>query len=506
MKKQPQIYNINTFSFYRRQIRPGDLDRAFLKLIEDEEEKRMKLEQGTKNEKEALNQDNETVNKENKEKQNEDNNKENLNTVENIAKPSKNINLKLIFPKISINRIMKIRDLFLEFDADRNRTFDQDEIYVMFNMNKIPITKEEVVDLFGFNKKKQFLSFFEFIQLTLNESFSNKFKKLIMEKIRYRTKETDICPNDFSDMLSHLCEFGKLSPELKDKTREEQMDNITKIEKKNTHRKNNSEEEIERDNFKRRSTKQNSIISQIVSSLSRDNVNINHIDFTNEKDVNKIRENPNLIKKEKEFKNFMEISNKKFFRFKEFLNKMNYRDKILQRKEKVSKSLKTLNMNNMTNGYICYFPTENSIKNLKDNKIVSFSFKKKKFNLPQIKYNNSKEKLLLSERKIERNMYLNNRYKKNSLMKLIKNRKIVENIYNKEMEKSKEKIKEEKLKEEEYASIFASFTLNTPNLPPIEPLSNNKYNHYFHKKSKYSENTFVTTSLYSNLTQLQSQL
>ena len=74
------------------------------------------------------------------------------------------------------------------------------------------------------------------------------------------------------------------------------------------------------------------------------------------------------------------------------------------------------------------------------------------------------------------------------------------------MEKSKEKKREEKLKEEEYASILASFTLNTPNLPLIEPLSNNRYKHYFNKKSKYSENTFVTTSLYSNLNQWQNQI
>ena len=517
LKKQPQIYNINTFSFYRRQIRPGDLDRAFIKLIEDEEEKRMKLEKGTSNEKEPLNQDNKTVNKENKENQNEDNNQENTGgDEENKAKPSKNLNLNLIFPKISIERIMKIRDLFLEFDADRNRTFDQDEIYVMFNMNKIPITKEEVVELFGFNKKKQFLSFFEFIQLTVNEAFSNKFKKLIMEKIRYRTKDTDICPNDFSDMLSHLCEFGKLSPELKDKTREGQMDYITSIEKKYTHREEHPEEMNGRDNYKRRSTKKRSIISQIVQGLSRSNVNIKHIDFMNEKDVNQIRENPNLLKKEKEFKNFMEISNKKFLRFKEFLNKMNIRDKILKRKENVSQSLKTLNINKMKNGYLCYFPTENSIKDLKDNKIISYSVKKKKFKLPPIKHI-STEKNLLSERKIERNMYFNNRYNKynkNSLMKLMKNKNIMGNSQLKEnekskeksREKSKEKSKEEKMKEEEYASILASFTLNTPNLPPIEPLSNNKYSHYFNKKSKYSENTFVTTSLYSNLNQLQNQL
>ena len=37
MKKRPQIYNINTFNCYRRQVKSEDLDRAFIKLIEDED-------------------------------------------------------------------------------------------------------------------------------------------------------------------------------------------------------------------------------------------------------------------------------------------------------------------------------------------------------------------------------------------------------------------------------------------------------------------------------------
>ena len=504
MKKRPQIYNINTFNFYRRQVKSEDLDRAFIKLIEDEEQRRTQLDKDTSKEKTIPNQENKTVNKEETE-----NNEENTNNIgNNTTRITKNLDLKLIFPKLSIERIMKIRDLFLEFDADKNRTFDQDEIHVMFNMNKIPITKEEVVDLFGFNKKKQFLSFFDFIQLTVNEAFSNKFKKLIMEKIRYRTKKNDICPNDFSDMLSHLCEFGKLSPELKDKTREDQMEVIKTSSKKVE----SPNDPFERENYKRKSTKRKSIMSQIVKGLDTTRINIRGIDFMDEKEVNKIRENPNLTKKEKEFRNFMEISNKKFMRFKEFLKKANIRDKILSRKEKVSKSLKILNNINMdysnsnskisNDDYICYFPTENAFKNIKSHKEISLSVKKNKFKLPPIKYNITEKNLLNDNIRTKRNMHFNNRYMKNNLMKLLKNKK----KYNKKSSKEKEKSIEELKKEEEYASILASYNLSNLNLPLVEPVSYNKYNLFKNIDNKYSENTFVTTGLYSNLNKLQNQI
>ena len=485
-----RVYNINTFNFYRRQVKPEDLDRAFIRLIEKEEEK-------INAEKLANEKDNSKS--EIKDVNNDENEIDTINN-ENNQRSTKNLSLNLIFPKLSMERIMKIRDLFLEFDADKNRTFDQDEIYIMFNMNKIPITLEEVIDLFGFSKRKKFLSFFDFIQLTVNEAFSSKFKKLIMEKIRYRTSKNDICPNDFSDMLSHLCEFGKLSPELKDKTKENQMEVITKEKTSN--------KDIldlgERSSFKRRSTKKKSLMGEIVQGLNGEQVNLRNIDFTNEKDINKIRENPNLIKKEREFRNFMEISNKKFLRFKDFLTKANLRDKILKKKEVLSQSLKTLNnLNpNMRRDYISYFPTENSLKNLKSNKIVTFPVKKKKIILPPIKYNSTERNLLSEKIKIKRNMYFKNYYNKHKLMKLFKNK-----INNKSNSPSlKEKSKEEKLKEKEYASILASFSLSNLNLPMFDSFSNNTRYKYFNNKNKYSENTFVTTGLYSNLNQLQKSI
>ena len=203
------VYNINTFAFYRRQIKQSDLDKAFIKLIEDQEKIKAEKEKLANNEIEEIPLKLPEI----KKKRDKDG--------------EKNLNLNLIFPKLSIERIMRIRDLFLEFDYDKNRTFDQDEVYSIFMLSNIPVKYEEVKELFGYNEKRKFISLSEFINLTINDAFSTKFKNLIMDKVRYRTKEGDICPNDFNDMLAYLSEFGKLSNDVKNQIREKNMMNLT---------------------------------------------------------------------------------------------------------------------------------------------------------------------------------------------------------------------------------------------------------------------------------------
>ena len=148
------VYNINTFAFYRRQIKQSDLDKAFIKLIEDQEKIKAEKEKLANNEIEEIPLELPEI----KKKRDKDG--------------EKNLNLNLIFPKLSIERIMRIRDLFLEFDYDKNRTFDQDEVYSIFMMSNIPVKYEEVKELFGYNEKRKFISFSEFINLTIVEQYS----------------------------------------------------------------------------------------------------------------------------------------------------------------------------------------------------------------------------------------------------------------------------------------------------------------------------------------------
>jgi DNA-directed RNA polymerase subunit F len=201
----------------------------------------------------------------------------------------KNLNLNLIFPKISIERIMRIRDLFLEFDYDKNRTFDQDEVYSIFVMSNIPIKYEEVKELFGYSKKRKFISFSEFINLTINDKFSTKFKNLIMDKVRHRTKEGDICPNDFNDMLAYLSEFGKLSNDVKSQIREKNMNSLNSSQ--NASNSNNGEAEKNNNDDKEKEYDKDKELPTIRSDSSKSN---------EKEDENKIINNktPNLKNKE----------------------------------------------------------------------------------------------------------------------------------------------------------------------------------------------------------------
>lgn len=90
----------------------------------------------------------------------------------------------------------------------------------MFNINKIPITYDEVKQLFGFNRRNKYIKFYDFIKLALNKNFSEKFKIFIKSKVKQRLNEGEICPNDLGEMITHLSEFEQLSPEIKNKKRE----------------------------------------------------------------------------------------------------------------------------------------------------------------------------------------------------------------------------------------------------------------------------------------------
>ena len=447
------VYNINTFDFYRRQIKQSDLDRAFIKLIEDEEKKNQEKEKLAKKETDEVPLKLPEIKKRNRDGE-------------------KNLNLNLIFPKISIERIMRIRDLFLEFDYDKNRTFDQDEVYSIFVMSNIPIKYEEVKELFGYNKKRKFISFSEFINLTINDKFSTKFKNLIMDKIRYRTKEGDICPNDFNDMLAYLSEFGKLSNEVKSEIREKNMNNLSTS--KNVSDTNNNEDEKNKEN------NEDKELPMIKSETES---------FKKFEDENKLINNrtPNLKNKEFEFKNFMEINSQKLLRFKEYFIKANIHDKILKRKRKVSKSVNIIDnfYPNLAKNYISYFPTENSFKRMKDNSDLTFISRK--------------------NRKRYNTIHTDSNQNNNS----IKRRSVIYNIYSPNLQKPKKKmyfesieVKKKKVNNFEYKKIYNSLLTKAKNnkdelLIPKIPV--NKRLSYQFNFLKFNKNKFTEKNIMNNL-------
>ena len=445
------VYNINTFDFYHRQIKQSDLDRAFIKLIEDEEKKNQEKEKLAKNETDEVPLKLPEIKKRNKDGE-------------------KNLNLNLIFPKISIERIMRIRDLFLEFDYDKNRTFDQDEVYSIFVMSNIPIKYEEVKELFGYNKKRKFISFSEFINLTINDKFSTKFKNLIMDKIRYRTKEGDICPNDFNDMLAYLSEFGKLSNEVKSEIREKNMNNLSTS--KNVTEFDNKEDE--KNNEINEAKEELPIVKNETESAEKI------------EDENKLinNRNPNLKNKEFEFKNFMEINSQKLLRFKEYFIKTNIHDKILKKKHKVSKSVNIIDSfyPNLAKNYISYFPTENSFKRMKDSSDLSFISRKNRKRYNTIHTDSNPNSDSINRRSVIYNIYLNNPQKPKKKM------------YFESVE-----VKKKKVNNFEYEKIYKSLLnkvdknkdeLIIPTIPKNKRLSH-QFNFLRFNKNKFTEKNIM---------------
>ena len=445
------VYNINTFDFYHRQIKQSDLDRAFIKLIEDEEKKNQEKEKLAKNETDEVPLKLPEIKKRNKDGE-------------------KNLNLNLIFPKISIERIMRIRDLFLEFDYDKNRTFDQDEVYSIFVMSNIPIKYEEVKELFGYNKKRKFISFSEFINLTINDKFSTKFKNLIMDKIRYRTKEGDICPNDFNDMLAYLSEFGKLSNEVKSEIREKNMNNLSTS--KNVTEFDNKEDE--KNNEINEAKEELPIVKNETESAEKI------------EDENKLinNRNPNLKNKEFEFKNFMEINSQKLLRFKEYFIKTNIHDKILKKKHKVSKSVNIIDSfyPNLAKNYISYFPTENSFKRMKDSSDLSFISRKNRKRYNTIHTDSNPNSDSINRRSVIYNIYLNNPQKPKKKM------------YFESVE-----VKRKKVNNFEYEKIYNSLLnkvdknkdeLVIPTIPKNKRLSH-QFNFLRFNKNKFTEKNIM---------------
>lgn len=333
-------YNISSFKFFRRHVKRSEMEKEFIKLI---------------------------YNKNNISKSNPKSHKYNF-------PKEKKINLGFYFQKHSLELINKIRDLFIEFDEDKSNTFEQNEFYEMFNMNKIPITMDEIIYLFKFNSHKKSISFSELINLTFNPDFDKRYKEVI-EKIKPRCEIGIICPDDFSGMLSHLCEFGKLSSDAKKfrKKMSKSKNNLilnhlkTKSKSKIFFDKEDINQCSDRDENNKLSLRLDDKNISNKSTNNRNNSNHITLSLTDSELANKInqynKENDFIVNT---FKTFLEISNKKLIRNEILFKETNYRNKIEMSQRHLFKSIDTLHKINpkIDNTYISYCPLKEKFMNL----------------------------------------------------------------------------------------------------------------------------------------------
>jgi hypothetical protein len=342
------FYNISYFKFFRRQIKPIEMEKEFINLISSKNENNYPI------------------------------------TERNVYPKEKKINLDIFFQKHSIDLIKKIVDLFVEFDKDKSNSFDRFEFFKMFNINKIPIKMDEIIYLFKFNAQKKTISFFELINLTFNPDFDLRYKEVI-SKIKPRLELGIICPNDFSEMLSHLCEFGKLSADakkirksiskpkkielnslinnnnkhyIKSKTKDE-INNIKTITKIGKNIINKISFNINKEDYLKKSSK------KLIYNRNRNkNIMESFTDPELFKTINKFKEEENYMVNN--YKTILEIAKKKLIRNELLFKNINYRNKYEKSKKNLAKSIDTLyKINpNINNTYISYNPLKQKFINL----------------------------------------------------------------------------------------------------------------------------------------------
>ena len=342
------FYNTSYFKFFRRQIKPIEMEKEFINLINSKNENNYPK------------------------------------TERNVYPKEKKINLDIFFQKHSIDLIKKIVDLFVEFDKDKSNSFDRFEFCKMFNINKIPIKMDEIIYLFKFNAQKKTISFFELINLTFNPDFDLRYKEVI-SKIKPRLELGIICPNDFSEMLSHLCEFGKLSADakkirksiskpkkielnslinnnnkhyIKSKTKDE-INNIKTITKIGKNIINKISFNINKEDYLKKSSK------KLIYNRNRNkNIMESFTDPELFKTINKFKEEENYMVNN--YKTILEIAKKKLTRNELLFKNINYRNKYEKSKKNLAKSIDTLYKinHNINNTYISYNPLKQKFINL----------------------------------------------------------------------------------------------------------------------------------------------
>ena len=100
------------------------------------------------------------------------------------------INPKYFFSKDVYESILKLKEIFLQFDEDGSRKMEIDEMALMFKTNHINVTEDDLCSLFFKGKKYRkedinnlYLDFFQFMNFALSKSSDQDFR-IFMRKVK----------------------------------------------------------------------------------------------------------------------------------------------------------------------------------------------------------------------------------------------------------------------------------------------------------------------------------
>ena len=163
------------------------------------------------------------------------------------------INPKYFFDKVTFEKILKLKKIFLEFDEDGSRKMELDEMLTMFNQNHINADIKELVNLFFKNKKfkekdimKLYLDFYQFMEFAINkEQDFRDFMREIKEKYKrskdWKDDHNTYLPMDFNLVLDYFIIKGKERSAIEViENSINAMDKVLNNDKKNKNKNSNS--------------------------------------------------------------------------------------------------------------------------------------------------------------------------------------------------------------------------------------------------------------------------
>ena len=108
------------------------------------------------------------------------------------------INPKYFFSKEVYESILKLKEIFLQFDEDGSRKMEIDEMTTMFNTNNINVTEEDLCGLFFKGKKykkedinKLYLDIFQFMNFALSKKSDQDFRVFMRQIKEKKMKEKE---------------------------------------------------------------------------------------------------------------------------------------------------------------------------------------------------------------------------------------------------------------------------------------------------------------------------
>ncbi len=213
-----------------------------------------------------------------------------------------NINPKYFFDQKTFQKILKFKEIFLEFDEDQSRKMEIDEMVEMFNQNHINANLEDLRNLFFKDKRvkkedimKLYLDFYQFMNfaLTKDQDFREFMREIKLKKEKNNDKDEKerYLPMNFNLMFDYFLMKGKERASIEEIEKGiSEMDKIIMSNNTNNKKdeKNENEDGIDNKKDKILNDKNNWNDNYDISNKNKSNETINKINIDYEKQLSNL--------------------------------------------------------------------------------------------------------------------------------------------------------------------------------------------------------------------------